>query len=279
MTPTAKLLKCLLLSIALLAPSVVQAKPCYDECRTSCGQFFVLAGAGGSFSRNACIQVDNRFWDAAPQGYNSGLGSSELWSEGLGYKFNEFLTITAEFTARPSFSYCKFQSPATGEEISFFGNKTRKFNLRNQSVLFNAYLFGGGLGDRGIALVRGATCIQPFFAAGIGVAYNRIDNFHSVITNQTVDSSGLILNVVGSAMTSSLSKSFAWQLMAGIELLHNDTWAIDIGYRYFSVNKFKTNSWVFAVESPAATNAVTAPAWCGQLRADEFFVNIKAFIW
>lgn len=236
----------------------------------NCDNMYLIAGVGGSFSRCADICTDPAFWDPAVEGYNAKLGRSEMYTVGLGYAVCPMFRGTFEASFRPSFKYCKFQTGLDKGQINFLGDKTRIFNLSNASLMFNGYLFGGGLTPYLDWNLGCNFCAQPYIGAGVGVSYNKMRNFHSVTTEpiQTLD---LTNYVIGSAMSPNTVRSFSWQFIAGFEVARTSLCSLDIGYRYFDGGKIRSNNWTFA------TLETTAPAWRGKLRANEFFVNFNIF--
>lgn len=233
--------------------------------------FFLNMGTGYSFSREANIQVPQlgTFWDTAVQGYNANLGNAALYSAGAGYQFSNLIAVDVEATHRQQFNYHKFQTPTSGTSDGVsLGTKTRYFDLANTSVMANAYFFGSGL--NWFIPVSCTVIMQPFIGGGIGVAYNTLSNFHSVLSTTTSGS-----NNIASIMNPKTFSAFAWQAMIGLELVGSNTWGFDLGYRYFDGGEFKTNNYLTdpAVNPPLPPTS--APPWSGTLTSNEVFLNFK----
>lgn len=253
----------------LLSISLLLSQTLYSQ--NYCDNFYGIAGVGGSFSRCAKIKVDNRVWDKAKNGYSRRLGDSENYTVGLGYAVSPCFRFTAEGSFRPHFTYKNFQIATAGNQIAFAGNKTRHFSLNNKSLLFNFYMYGTkytsldlGYGFR----------LHPYIGTGVGVAYNKMNNFHSVLTD-SVPSNGLTLHHVTSAMNPNTKRSLGWQFSAGLELMKACCFSLNLGYRYFNAGNFKSNDWIHSENLPKdISHATTVPAWKGKLRAHEIVFNL-----
>lgn len=260
-----------LIKFSLLG-SIFSALP--NECSRN---LYVKIGAGGSFSQKAGIKVDNRFWDFAPEGYNEDIGNSEFYTVCFGYKILRFFKTDLEVSVRPSFKYKKFQSSSLGTQLGFIGTKTRFFRLSNTSIMGNFYLYASGLSDNLIFDVENYFSIEPFIGVGIGVAYNTINDFHSVLA-RTTNSNGLRLHVVGTVLPEFTKKTFAAQATFGLEFLaFDERLGIDLGYRFFYGGKIETNNFATSLNTHLLTKAATVPPWTGKLKSNEFFINLKLF--
>lgn len=239
--------------------------PCYNN------QVFVLLGSGASASRDARLSVDTPPWDAANEGYGGNLSHSVLYTAGLGYVFCPLVSSDIEVTYRPSFTYNKFQTAVAGaSNPGVLGAKTREFDLSDTSIMGNVFLNGEGANL--FACLNRCTILQPFIGGGIGVAYNHLSNFHSVL--EETSSLGPGSSNVASIMNANTNTAFAWQLMAGAELLNRHKWGIDVGYRYFDGGRFKSNNYLVDVPG-GSTTPVTITPWSGRLTANEVFANLK----
>ncbi len=225
--------------------------------------FYIELGSGASFSKSANISADTSFWDPSPEGYNSTLGTAPLFTAGVGYRLNPWLSLDIDATHRGLYSYEKFQTSTAVNTPNFLGNKTRFFDLSNNAIMFNGTLYGGGLSDHLLMHLSSNSTLQPIVGAGLGISYNTISDFHSELANS---------NAIVSLMQDHSRYAFAYQLMAGMEWQYK-RFSLDAGYRYFDGGKFVTNDYVFASNPPIA-----APAWSGDLRANELFAAIKVAI-
>lgn len=260
------------LCLSLLAP-VLKAE--------NCNNFFVTLGTGGSFSTKSNMCVDNRYWDPAPEGYKSSLGNSELYTVGLGYKFSPLFAATVETGIRPMFKYKKFQSAAPGSQVANLGAKNRIFRLSNTSLMANAYFYGEGINECLAFKMDDCLSLQPFFGLGIGLSYNTMYDFHSVLQNVTINSNGLLLNEVANVMTHFTKRALAAQATVGLEFLYRENFALNFGYRYFYGGKIKSNNYVTSSTTPESqieSKAYTVPTWTGKLQSNEFFINFQVFL-
>lgn len=231
----------------------------------------LIFGTGISFSEKTRLSVNTNFWDPANEGYNARLRESELYTAGLGYRFTPLLGGSLEVNHRPSYRYSKFQTPGLGATPGPLGTKTRKFRLSNTNIMANVTLNGSGMG---LFTNLGSCKIQPFVGAGLGIAYNRVFDFHSVLATSAAG-----FNNVASIMNEKVTKSLAWQLMLGAELALTQKFDLDIGYRYLDSGRFKSNNYITDIPGGAgggvSTRPTGAPPWKGKLRAHEIFLNLK----
>jgi hypothetical protein len=254
----------------------------YGAPSTTPNSFFLTAGAGGSFSRWTPICVDFRQFTPAVEGYGSCLGRSEFYTAGFGYQFTPLISTTCEVTYRPGFCYRKFQTPAT-EAFSFLGagTRTRHFEVSNTSITGNAYFYGGGIADEFVFYFLDDRCtLQPYIGAGVGVSYNTVYNFYTVLEDAAniVTVNGLNLKRAASVELPNTHVSWAGQAVAALELAHSN-FTFSCGYRYFNGGKFKSNNYLTSRNSAGdASHAGTAIPWVGHLRTNEFFASLRVFL-
>lgn len=243
--------------------------------------FFLKAGVGGSFSRDASICVDSRQWNQASQGYSASVHKSELYTVAAGYMFNKLISAEGEVTVRPSFRYEKFQTPVAASSFSFVGlaPRTRFFRLSNTAIMANLYVKGAGVAH-GIACKfnDGDWVLQPVVGAGMGISYNTLYDFYTVLCDEAniINLNGLITRRVASVELPYTRRSFSGQVMLGVELAH-EHFSTYIGYRYFNGGLFESNKYLTSRNaSTDATHAGTSAPWRGKLRTHEFVVNVGA---
>ncbi len=231
-------------------------------------QFFLNAGTGYSWSNKADVEANQTFWDPASQGYNADLSGSEFYSAGFGFLIDKFLSLGVNVTRRPSYKYSKFQTPPPGsaQPTGFIGTKTRKFDFANTSIMFNALIYTGALYHALIWHLTNLMSLQPFFGAGIGVAYNTVNNFHSVTAATTNGFQNV--NSIGNKVTQT---SLAWQALVGLHFIVTHHIAFDAGYRYFDGGNFTGPKYIYQVAGVA--NGLVVPAWKGHFTANEAFVH------
>ncbi len=233
---------------------------------------FLTVGFGYSWSEDANVKANPSFWDPAKQGYNSDLDSSEVYSAGLGMRVSPLLALAVDVSRRPSFKYEKFQSPAGPQPVGFIGEKTRFFDLTNTSVMFNVMLFGRGIYHQLLLSLGHHITVEPVIGGGIGVAYNTVENFHSVTATQTGGFNNV--NSIGDDRTIT---SFAWQLMAGLHVAIGQRASVDLGYRYFDGGDFEGPNYVHSV-SGVTSSGLSVPPWKGNLCSNEAFINFNYLV-
>lgn len=222
---------------------------------------FITVGSGYSWSQSADISVDTSVWDASPQGYDNNVSNSLILDAEAGYIINSLLSVGAGLSYRGDYQYSQFQTSTASATPGFIGDKTRFFDLNNTAVMGNLYLNKFGAHHYLDYHFTHAINIFPFAGAGVGVGYNNMTNFHSEVP--TTGSVG-----VASVMPDNTEKSLAYQAMVGLVLEINSTLSFDGGYRYFNGGNFKSNNYI-----PNGTPPETAPAWTGNLSANEAFVE------
>lgn len=239
-----------------------------------CSSLFLLLGTGASFSNRASISADSP-WDPANQGYNANLGQTAFYTAGIGYQFNPLISVDIEATIRPSYSYSKFQTTSPqAASPGDLGIKTRKFDLANTNAMANIIVNGQGLNL--FAKLGPCTILQPFVGLGAGVAYNTVSNFRSILA--TGPAAAPTSRDVSSLMDPYTNATFAWQAFAGVEVIHAQTWGVDLAYRYYDGGIFKSNNYLTNVLTGGGfTLPITVPRWNGRLTANEAYLNLKYF--
>ena len=223
------------------------------------GSAYIKIGSGGSFSNTSHLEIDPLYWDESPQGYNSTLGDSALFSLAFGYNFSPLVSVDVDYTYRPSFTYSKFQTSSAAGTINFNGTKTRYFDLQTNTFLANMYLHGQGVSPSFVMHAWNNVTVQPFIGAGLGVSYNKISRFYSIRANDD------------KAVATGFEKtnaSFAWQASAGIEVALPHNFDLAIGYRYFDGGDYKSDNNTF--DAPPAF----ATPWKGSITANEVLVTL-----
>lgn len=227
---------------------------------------FISIGGGYSWTNNADISADTSFWDPAPQGYNGSIGNSSILNAEVGYIVNPLFSFGFGASYRGDYSYSRFQASSSASTAGAGANKTRFFDLDNTSIMADLYFNKFGNQNYFNYCIIPHTYIHPFIGAGIGVAYNHMSNFHSVLANGTNPAE------VSAVETDYTRKSFAYEAMTGLMLVLSHTVSIDGGYRYFNGGKFQSNTFV---ASQANGSPLEGPAWTGKLTANEVFAEIN----
>lgn len=223
------------------------------------GDISFMLEAGASISRSMKPKVESD-WDFSLQGYSHDLGRSSVLGAGIGYVIHPALLIEIGADRRNSFSYKKFQT-SPGE----LGNKTRYFELKNTTVMANAFLNGSGFSPY-LAYRTPSFIIDPFLSGGIGLSVNTITNFHSVAEGETLVFSMIVDNSVN---------SFAYQLGAGINVRTNCGLGIGVGYRYLDAGNFETANYL--IDNPGTTlvSGIPTTTWQGDLKTNEVYVLLS----
>lgn len=246
-----------------------------SKCQSNRG-FFVKIMSGASFTRNSRISAPSSFWDPAPEGYNSRLGTGPIIGGGVGYQFSEWFSADITVAHRWSYKYNKFQSgvpnPGTPAALS---DKTRHFSLQSTSFMFTPRINGKGMEKLHYKFCNGGI-LAPFAGVGIGFALNRMNNFRTTIAPNS-NTGGF--NGAASIGSSSVTKtSLAYQFETGLEYLCNK-WGFSVGYRWFDAGKFRGPNNVIAGTAQPGNPivGVSVPPWRGRLRAHEVFAEITYY--
>ncbi len=264
-----KSISCAVLAIisnVSFAGTMGEVKSCSD---LSCMPWFLEFGTGASWSKTAKISPDILSgWNSSPDGYNSTLGTVPLYTAGIGYTISPLASVDASYTFRGIYDYNKHQRIYNSALPNPIAPRTRYFDLNSNALMVNGTLYGQGWSDKLAYEMDNAGLIQPVIGGGVGVSYNTISNFHSVLDG---------INGVPSAIMQDLTKaSFAWQLNAGLEL-KKDRFSFDIGYRYFNAGTFISNN---AIITPITASGIpimtiAVPAWSSNLSANELYFTVK----
>jgi len=133
--------------------------------------------------------------------------------------------------------------------------------------MFNGTIDGQGLSDHLSWRTGEHGSIQPFVGAGIGVSYNTVSNFHTVLTAN---------EEITAKMLDKTQASLAYQFNAGLEWTCQRL-SIDLGYRYFNGGDFRSNNYIDRVSGTTGLTLapITVPPWTSSLATNELFVTAK----
>jgi len=256
----------LISTVALLFTTTVFAEQETEQACVSCldNNIYLKLEAGASFSTHTDMDVltgENQTtdWDIAAQGYNSNLGTSEVLGASIGYLVNPLVAFELELANRNSFNYKKDQSSPPPD-----GDKTRYFDVKNTTVMANIFLNGSGL-QGPYSYKNDYFMIEPFVNAGMGAAFNTVDNFHSVQSGTGIHFS---------SMNNKTKTSFAYQLGAGVNL-RTDNLGIALGYRYVDAGQFESNDVI--KPSELSPDSVELSPWKGYLRMNEVYLALSYY--
>lgn len=136
----------------------------------------------------------------------SGVSEAEadlFWGLGLGYDFSNQTRLELAYDDR-------YNDLGAIEVPNFTTNSSS--NLHSHSLMLNAYY----------DMLEGNKW-QPYVGAGVGIAQS---SYSGILGG----GSGPVLNI------DDVDTGLAWQLLAGVAIEINETWALDAGYRYFNLN-------------------------------------------
>jgi len=260
--------------LLLLVMALVVFVPAYAggpevPAQTPHWRFFMNVGSGYSWSRDAGVRSNPIFWDPAIEGYDSDLSGTEFYGAGIGFLWDDYLSLGVNVVRRPDYQYRKTQMTASeGEQPSnFIGDRIRFFDLANTSIMLDTMIYLGHWNNNLLWQLSDHSTMQLLVGGGVGVAYNTLSNFHSVATKKTSGPFPLVTNI-GNETTET---HFAWEVVAGLHFEFGDRVAFDLGYRYFDAGDFVGPDYVYEVFESAG---LRVPHWTGELKAHEVFVNL-----
>jgi opacity protein-like surface antigen len=141
---------------------------------------------------------------------NASMGDTTFFSAGVGYEFNNWLRfdVTGEYRTKSAVNAFGIYTFNGGTFID-----TYQGFLKSTVFLANGYI------DLGTW-----NCLTPFVGAGVGVAYNTLDNFVDI----GVPSAG---SGIG---RNSSTFNFAWALHAGVSYAVTQNFSVELAYRYLN---------------------------------------------
>lgn len=256
------------------AGTMGEVKTCSD---ISCMPWFLEFGTGASFSNTASInyQPEYNIWHIPTTSYHSSLGNVPLFMAGIGYTVSPLLKVDASYTFRGIYKYAKHLNYISTNVENPFGSNTRYFNLSSNSLMFSGTLYSKGLENYNQELTNKLVknigsygYIQPMIGGGIGLSYNTVSNFHTILDDRAFNTS---------VMQDTSVVAFSWQLNAGLDWQVTERFSVDLGYRYFNAGRFNSgDAFVTRLNANGANIATTwVPAWISSLSANEVFVTAK----
>jgi hypothetical protein len=244
-----------------------------DGCCSSPLPFFIVVGSGYSASMCAQIHPDPALWDAVKEGYSAKLGHAALFEAGVGYTIRDWLAASVVAAYRGVYRYKKFQSLQAAQTPTLGTTKVRYFDVENASVLFNLMINSA---HRWAWHFHDCMSLAPVVAGGLGLAQNRVSNFHTVLgvlapseTNYVESIHGLYVNKYTFAAHADVGIS--WAMCRRVQC--------DLGYRFYYGGTFKTSDYGLDVPggimSPQEYNRpIQETPWCSKLKANEFFIDV-----
>ncbi|BCA94445.1 hypothetical protein TUM19329_08060 [Legionella antarctica] len=246
---------------------------------------YVRGEIGYSFSRNGDVHVNQNDWTVTNEGYNNDFGGSALFGFGLGIYSSSVLSIGLSAQNRSDFDYSKHQtikgSPDANPNLFFpdLNGWTRKFDLENQSYMFDVFLNRAGKASQHLYELKGLSII-PYLGGSIGLSVNKVSDFHTE-TNSQDQAGSFVFDRSRVIMTPKSFKTFAWQIQAGIDIPVRESVLASIGYRYFDGGNFKSNSYTIDSldnGSGERTFLYNISPWKAKLRSNEVVASITVLI-
>lgn len=141
------------------------------------------------------------------------ITNSDGWAcgVGIGHQFTEYLRADVTLEYRGPFDVEGIRDPMVA------GSQGQKSDIQSLVTLVNAYIDLGKFGG-----------FTPYVGAGIGFAYNTIDD--------------VLLPETGFETFGDSKTSFAWALMAGTEIDLTDRLSLDAGYRYINFGEARSTT-------------------------------------
>jgi hypothetical protein len=257
------------------AGTMGEVKTCPDA---SCMPWFVEFGTGASFSNSASINYHPSYniWPVPTTTYDGSLGTVPIYMAGIGYTVSPLLKIDASYSYRGIYKYAKHFEYLNNGAGNNSAPNTRYFNLTSNSLMFSATLYAKGLEgshpelmNRLVKEIDGYGYIQPIIGGGIGVSYNTVTNFHTIIDNTYW---------MTNAKQDSTFAAFAWQLNAGLDWQVTERFSFDVGYRYFNAGRFNSaDACINRINSTTGSFVTPAwsPNWQAILSANEVYFTAK----
>lgn len=184
---------------------------------------------------NITNPLDTTLNVSGPNYIGTGLSGAGSFDVGVGYAFNNWFRadLTAEYRNVSTLNGSVYgQFSAFGAPFSDVDNY--RADLSSFVFLANAYV------DLGTWW-----CITPFIGAGVGVAENHLANFRD---DGLTTFNGL---TAGTQFASTGDKtSLAWAVHAGLAYHVNNSFTVELAYRYLDLGSAVTGSTNFAFSSP-----------------------------
>ncbi len=243
-----------------------------NECCT-CYPFFIHVGSGYSSSMCAKINPDPAIWDEVKEGYSAKLDHAAVFEAGLGYSIYDWLATSVMAAYRGVYRYKKFQTLQTAQTPTVGDTKTRYFDLENTSVLFNLIFNGTNCWSWHFC---NCMSLAPILVGGIGLAQNRVSNFHAVLDELAPSNTDYVESIKGLYVN---KYAFAAHADLGISWSMCQRAQLNLGYRFYYGGKFKTSDYGLDVPGGVMNAQYSRPIietpWCSKLKANEFFVNLN----
>lgn len=211
----------------ILGALLLTTAPLISTTASANSGMYVSGGVGSSFIK---AKDQNRTWFADQESpevnINFGSSSKAVFSGdvAVGYDFNNNFNIPVRtelaFTARGS-----MDKNTSGRDISFGANQSYKGAMQDTKVRMNTLMVNGYYD------FHNSTAFTPYVMAGIGVAFNKLEE--TMVSSEEGRSD------------ETLSKSkanFAWSVGTGVNYAITDNLSADFGVRYIGAGKVTATS-------------------------------------
>lgn len=227
---------------------------------------YIALTAGDSDSMQANVTASPPYWDTTSEGYNNNVGASEVFGASIGYVFNPLFRVEIGADHRHSFKYSQRQ---TAENANVFDERTRYFNLNNTTIMSTVFINGSGISDKAFAENK-TFMIDPFVGVGLGLAFNTVDNLHSV-EDASQGTTATTHKVFSFMVAPRTTRVLAYQFIAGFDIKTDQKLAFGVNYRYLDAGRFESNNYI----GDGALSGMTVSPWKGTLRTNEVYATIK----
>jgi opacity protein-like surface antigen len=141
---------------------------------------------------------------------NASMGDTTFFNAGVGYELNNWLRfdVTGEYRTKAAVNAFGIYTLGAATNIDSYQGF-----LKSTVFLANGYI------DLGTW-----DCLTPFVGAGVGVAYNTLDDFVDI--GVPTAGSGIGRN--------SSNFNFAWALQAGVSYAVTQNFSVELAYRYLN---------------------------------------------
>lgn len=187
---------------------------------------------------------------------------------------------------RSDFNYSKAQTiknnPGVNPNLFFpsLDGWTRKFDLTNQSYMFDLFLNRAGKASPYVYTFNGISLI-PYVGGSVGLSVINVKNFHTA-TNSRDSVGGFVFDRSRVIMPDKHFNKFAWQLQIGTDVAVTDYVLLGIGYRYYDGGRFESNDHTIDLLRPTGGNERTylykVDPWKAKLRSSELVFSLSVLI-
>ena len=227
------------------------------------------ASMSANMDVSSVSSVSGAYFDVAANGYDSNLRQAFGYGILAGYNLSDIFALELAYNNRPLFKYERYQSfPYTPGDTTAVGNRTRYFDLQNQTAMLNGVIH--------LTSIFGVSRIEPFISLGVGFAGNTVTNFHTI---GSADAPNNFDGTSYSQMTAKTVYKLAAQAGLGLDYSLSSRWKAKVGYRFIYGGNFESQNYVLddpdypsGIGLPYTGNSI-AP-WKGTLKNNEVYLGL-----